>query len=158
MAPPHLLHPWRIYNLLPSLSLFRSISLTVSLSLSFSFSLSFRPAPVILFLLFQKADRSKTRPLLSPPEGFVPISLSLALCGPFSGFMPCSNSPFVIWVRNTFTHTDTQIHTVTHNRDKPPEEREGFSKSGGILDLRGPEESSPFRLLHSHKNNFNKVS
>lgn len=46
---------------------------------------------------------------------------------------------------------------VTHNRDKPPEECEGFSVwfkvlvSGGFLDLRGPGESSRFRLLHSHK-------
>lgn len=121
--PPHLLHQWRNYNLLQSLSLFRSISLTPHcLSLSRSFSLSFRLAPVILFLLFQKADRSKAQPLLSPPEGFVPISLSPALCGPLSGFMPRSNSPFVIWLQNTFTHTDTQIHTVTHNGDKPPEE------------------------------------
>lgn len=113
--PPNLLHPWRNYNLLPTARFYPCFAPSPSLSHSFflSFSLLFRLASVILFLLLQKTDRSKAHPLSS--SKFCPRLSVICLCGPLSGFMLCSNSPFVVYSQNTSTHKYTRSHTTGTN-------------------------------------------
>lgn len=97
ITPPNLLLPWRNYNLLSSACFSPCFAPSPSLSHSFSLVLSFISSCSRDSVppLSENRQIKGSPPLLSSAR-FCPRLSVTCLCGPLSGFMLRSNSPFVV--------------------------------------------------------------